>query len=756
MFRLGLRLALSGGREALTRLVVTICAVMIGSALLLSVLALFHGYKTAESKPCLSCQRAPSGDGDRSVLWSYRKDVYKGKNITRVDLAKLSNYSITIPGVPEMPRVGHYYASPAMEALLKDSPARELDDRYPGKQAGTIGKAGLKSPDELVIIIGRSATDLSSTSEAQRISDLSIPPEEDDSGAIFLQFLAALGAFGLLFPMLILVVSATRLGAVRREERYAAFRLVGATPKQVSIIASTDAAIASIVGVVAGAGIFFALQPFLADFALTGSRSFASDVRPPLWEFVLILIGVPVSAIIASFLSLRRLNVSPLGVSRKTTPPSPRIKSLLPLVLGIAVFAAGLLLSSTEDPPFLAVPGLMFIMIGLITGGPWLTLQAARLMGKVIPGAVGLLATRRLTDNPRVAFRAVSGLVLVVLAASVTALMAPAVLTQRLPAQNSVLDTVLTAEFFPSGTGKQTTAPAPEDGPHLPMFGLQPAEGRELTRQLQDIPGVTVFPIYAEASDQSEIQGRFSSGDRLEPVSVIGCASLERLSVLGTCPSAAESVVVDRAAFEAVIHSHQISSLATEKSQALPIDTDTMLLRAIFVQASDATALEEARTLLSQRTVVPTDGALLTFEESRQAALATAAKLQAIISAGVIITLITAGSSIAVAVAGGLIERKRPFGLLRLSGAPLSVLYKVVLWEAAVPLMSATLVAGAIGIGAGMLTIAALAPDGVGIEMPELPYILALVSGPVIALLIVGATLPLVGRLTKPDDARFE
>ena len=751
MFRLGLRLAVQGGRETLVRFLVTAFAVMIGTALLLSVLAMFHGYQTAENKPCLSCTPTISDDKNKVVLWAYKKDVYKGKQITRVDLAKVSDYRLSIPGIPHMPKAGEYYASPAMASLLAESPADQLGNRYPGKQTGSISEAGLKSPDELVIIIGRQAADMTSLPEVIRATGLEAP-EGADSNDKFMQFLALLGAVALLFPMLVLVGSATRLGAARREERYAAFRLVGATPRQVNVIASADAALGAILGVVAGIGLTFALQPSLADLAITGSRAFASDMWPSVWEFVLIAVGIPVSAVVASFLSLRRVNISPLGVSRRTTPPAPRATGLWPLLVGIALFTVAVLIASSEDPPFVAVPGLILIMVGLVTSGPWLTVQAVRILAKLAHGASALLALRRLSDSPKSAFRSVSGLVLIVLTASVVAFMAPAILTQRLATEGNALNNVLTVEFPPAeGRGMASI----ESGP--PDVGLEPAEGKQLLQQLQNISGVTAFPIYSSPSPTQE--GPIPRGESIGlPPAIIGCDSLKRLSELGTCPAGAQAVTVNGETFEEVVILHRITSAVTQESEFTSIDADTLLLRGLFVQASDATALEKARTLLSKKVTMPFGESLLTFGETRKAAQATAGKLQAIISAGVIIALITAGSSVAVAVAGSLIERRRPFTLLRLSGAPLGTLYKVVLWEAAVPLITATLAAAAIGFGAAALVITELAPDSANasIEMPDLPYILALIAGPAIALLVVCATLPLVGRLTKPDNVRFE
>ena len=58
------------------------------------------------------------------------------------------------------------------------------------------------------------------------------------------------------------------------------------------------------------------------------------------------------------------------------------------------------------------VPGFLLIMIGLVIAGPWLTMTGARIMARRASRPSALIAARRLADNPRAAFRAVSGLVL--------------------------------------------------------------------------------------------------------------------------------------------------------------------------------------------------------------------------------------------------------------------------------------------------------------------------------------------------------
>jgi hypothetical protein len=74
--------------------------------------------------------------------------------------------------------------------------------------------------------------------------------------------------------VLIFIGTATRLSAARREQRFAAIRLVGATPRQVSVISAVESTVAAVAGVAAGFGLFFLLRGPLAAVPFTGAPFF--------------------------------------------------------------------------------------------------------------------------------------------------------------------------------------------------------------------------------------------------------------------------------------------------------------------------------------------------------------------------------------------------------------------------------------------------------------------------------------------------
>ena len=387
-------------------------------------------------------------------------------------MAALEPGAPVVPGIARLPAAGEYYASPALAALLNSAPADQLGDRFPGAQAGIIRDQALSAPDELVIIVGYAPDALANLSGTIQVDAINTSPTETGTTDIY-RFIFVMAGIALLFPILILIGTGTRLAAARREERFAALRLIGATPHQVNIIASVDAAGGALLGAILGIGIFFLVQPAVAGIAITGDRFFARDVSPTFWGYLAALIVVPLASAGAALLSLRRVQISPLGVSRKVTPPPPKIWGVILLLAGIPLFIVPLFV---RNPPYLSALGLILVMSGLVAGGPWLTRQAANLLAQVVRGGSTLLAARRLADNPQTAFRAVSGLVLAVLLGTLIAVIAPTVAAAEQIPQYDALSNVLRAVF----TG----------GPLSSAGGIPPADGTQLLSSLQTYSGV--------------------------------------------------------------------------------------------------------------------------------------------------------------------------------------------------------------------------------------------------------------------------
>jgi len=734
MLRLGVHLSLRSGKEALIRLVLTAIAVMLGVTMLLSALASYHAFQATNNKPHWWF---PDVAEQGSLLWLYRTDVYGNQDIKRVDIAVLEPNAPLIPGLDRMPGPGEFFVSPALSELINTVPAEELGSRFPGKQAGLINDEALLNSHELLAVVGRSPDELRDVPQAFLVDNLDIPSSPHRQTNFF-SFLFAIGMLSILLPILVLVTMATRLSASRQEERYAAIRLAGATPGQVNVIASTDAFLGAAIGTILGVFCFLFLHAVVTRAAIDYLPYHPRYITPTMLGYLTVGIGVPLISVVAALLSLRRVRISPLGVSRKTTPKPPNLWQVVPLVAGLAIFVSG---AAVENGLVMGA-GFLLIMFGLILGGPWITMQLARILGNKANGAVVLLAARRLASNPGSAFKPVSGLVLAVFVGTVFACIAPTLLADQQNEKVNTLEHVLTVSFYDQRT-----------------VGLSADAGAELIEQLREDPGVEVFPIYATPSsiwaNSREAAARYAEEgiDHDPTIGYITCEDLASLAAIGDC---APDVQVTAIFTSPLILDHNISDQTViPGTSTTNVELSTLPVQALLIRSDGASSLEKARTLLANKTIT-TDTPPRTFGEIRQYEQSLVNGIQRIIYAAIVVTLIIAGASLAVAIGDGLMERKRPFMLLRLSGTPVSVLNKVVLLESIAPLFLASLVAAVVGFGAAATLISTVAPDGSTIQPPVISYYLVMGGSLLTALLVICAPLPLLDHMTKSDNARFE
>ncbi|HEY1819053.1 MAG TPA: FtsX-like permease family protein [Trebonia sp.] len=763
MLRLGLQLTLRSGREALVRLLITAAAVAVGVALLLGVLAEFHAYQANASQPCWSCTQGASVPvtlPTHGELWNNSVDFYQGQTISRLDVAALGPDTPVPPGITKLPPAGDYYASPALAALLKTVPADELGQRFPGKMIGTIGQTGLNGADDLAIYIGYTTTQLNNIPGTQWVTSIyGGPPQAVFSP--FFRFAFLVGVLAVVFPMLVLISTATRLAADRREERFAALRLVGGTPGDIRIVATVEAIISAFLGAVGGTVIFLLVRPALAGASLVGTQYFESDLTPTAIGYVAMLVGVPAAAAIASVVSLRRVQISPLGVSRRARPKPPTFWRPIVLVICLGIYVYGLSKTTTQSIGAPAYPGLILTMIGLVIAGPWLTGQAARLFGRATGGSSALLASRRLADNPKGAFRAVTGLVLAVFLGTMVGLMVPAANETEVTPSAGSLSNVLVGQV-----------------------GVAPAAGQQLIHGLESVPGAAVYPLYellrlpggtpAAGGGGSVPVGKGQpasgpSGNVGNPkvfygsLIAVSCASMHALGGLGQCAPGLTAVQVQDGSIFGDNPKGDTDPIVSASSRSYTGPLTTLPLQAVLVKVNSPATLERVRTYLAVNAPPQIGGGYgasptppRTFGETLQIRIARAATFEKILYAAVALTLIVAGCSLAVTVGGGLVDRKRPFTLLRVSGTPVSVLSRVVLFEAAVPLVAATVVAAAIAYGTSLMAFLRLAPAGTAIPQPGRDYYTIMGIGLLLAFGVIALTVPLLRRMTAPSTIRFE
>ena len=753
MIRLGLQLTLRGGRDAAVRLIVIVLAVAIGVALLLATLAGINAvnsqnarYAWLETGFTPETTARPGSSTTDPAWWWVGEDTFDGKSIGRVEVAATGPDSPVPPGIPTLPRPGEYYASPALGALVRSTPAAELGARYPGHQVGVIGNAALPAPDSLLIVIGDTPQQVRQAGGGLVSSIATVAPGDCGGCAVGvginpngMDLVLGVVALAVLFPVLVFIGAATRLSAARREQRFAAMRLVGATPRQIGAIATVESAVAALAGVALGFPLFFLIRGALASIPFTGARFFESDLSLSVTDTLAVAIGIPAAAAIAARVALRRVSMSPLGVTRRVTPKPPRIWRLLPLLAGIAElswFAVAGPPGTTTGQTQAYFTGFLLIVIGLVVAGPWLTMAGSRLLARRAKRVPSLIAGRRLADNPGAGFRAISGLVLALFVTTV----AVGVITTLVAyggGSGNVTSAKASTLFQPAFSDRHTNQPV--DYVRTLPHGL--------VGDLSAVPGVTgVSVIHTDPT----------TGSPFGPVAAptfVSCAQLAHTPVIGRCPPGADTVQVapyfdggDFGKSAAAQTSWPASTIGRARLRRLPV-------HALVVQTVGSLgALETARTRLEAafpNRFAPDTLAALSPESGR---LLTAYKQLA--SVVILVSLPIAGCSLAVSVAGGLTERKRPFSLLRLSGVPLRALRSVVALETAVPLVITAAVSVGTGLLAAQLFLRAQLDET--LQPPGAQYYVIVVAGLVVALAIIASTLPLLRRITGPETARNE
>ena len=97
-----------------------------------------------------------------------------------------------------------------------------------------------------------------------------------------------------------------------------------------SLISAVEAATATLAGAALGFPLFVAMRAPLAGIPFTGAPFFPSDPSLTLVDVLIVAIGLPIAAALAARIALHRVQISPLGVTRRVTPRPPRAYRLIP------------------------------------------------------------------------------------------------------------------------------------------------------------------------------------------------------------------------------------------------------------------------------------------------------------------------------------------------------------------------------------------------------------------------------------------
>jgi hypothetical protein len=304
--RLGLRLVLAGGRTSLARLALVAAGVAVAVAILLLVL----GYGNAQHR--IDARVAARGSGtastevparlDEGTLVAVQRVWVHGRGVTTLGVAGAAHGAAVPPGLHALPAPGTAAVSPALRRLLDGPDGATYRALVPWKLSGTVGHGLLADPRDLVAVVGWEPRRLAETRQAvrildwnQRLAGVAGSPHRTPAGLL---------AAAMLLPVLVFLWVALRLATRTTERRLEALRLAGGSRRQVAQIAATEAALAGLVGALAGAGLSLLLRPLPEDHPIAGFSCFASDLAPTARQWAAVLVGVPLLAALGAALTV--------------------------------------------------------------------------------------------------------------------------------------------------------------------------------------------------------------------------------------------------------------------------------------------------------------------------------------------------------------------------------------------------------------------------------------------------------------------
>ncbi|WP_329127714.1 FtsX-like permease family protein [Streptomyces caniferus] len=776
---MGARFAVTGGREGWIRTALTALGVGLGVAVLLLAAAVPHVLNAAMDRQrarTVVPAVAGSGPSDRTLLTVSADGAYRDQALRGRLLQAEGRHAPVPPGLSRLPGPGELAVSPALSALLASPEGDLLRDRFPHLRiTATIHDAGLTHPGELLFYQGSDAL-LGPGDGVERITAFGGDGAPFRAGPLVV-LIIVVSCVALLAPVAVFIATAVRFGGERRDRRLAALRLVGADRATTRRIAAGEALAGALFGLLTGAAVFLSCRVPLSGISLFGIGVFPSDVVPDPVLTGVIALAVPLCSAGVTLLTMRRVTVEPLGVTRA----APSIRRWLWWRLLLPAAGAALLLpqaigglSGGDAGNAQVIVGVSLLLLGVAALLPWLVDAAVALLaGLGFGGQSWQLALRRLQLTRSTAGRSVSG---------ITVAVAGALAVQLLLTGSQDLDQ-------PTGRPAWTEV-------HLQDGAVPVARIPQLSARLRAITGVreahTVVLGYADSvRHQRALAHPAHRDDDPEPypVTVADCATLRHLARIRDCsggdvflardpeggsllPRPGERLALDpvgsrddhrapavwsvptTARGTTVINDSLAPRYTGPGLLATPEAMPPALLRhpgsAVLLRLDPRApdAIEHVRNTAAAASpridvaAYDTDGSTDLVDATRRGLTACAAAVLLLIGCGLLISALEQ-----------LRERARTLSALDALGTPRAVLGRSVLWQTAVPVALGLALALGCGLGLGSLLL----------HMARRPLradwwgILTLTgTGAAVVLGVTALSLPLLWRLMRPDGLRTE
>lgn len=370
--------------------------------------------------------------------------------------------------------------------------------------------------------------------------------------------------------------------------------------------------------------------------------------------------------------------------------------------------------SMAEAVSYSMLLGFGAMAVGVVIAGPWLTKVTARLIRSRTGGAATVVAASRLERHPRATFRSVGGLVIAVFVVSVFAGAASAIL----------------------GVGN-----AAEEEGALPLNTLYAdiAPGQatpEVVGTLEAVDGVTDV-VFAYGSGNAHDEAQHMTPEDARVIGAVGVPD-------------APGVSIDLYGMLA----GNIENSSFAEPTAVDVEPSGQPEIVLVVTDGKPSSIERARTaVLTQAQPIWPPVTRADFVTRATMDIEHELAVMAYLGMGIAIGI--SALSLTVATVAAALDRRRTFGLLRLSGMPMAQLRRTVALEATLPLVSTLVISAGLGFVVAWSLLSAMS-SGLSMGWPAPMYWAAI---GVSLLLTVGAVLASFGtvrRSTEVASTRFE
>lgn len=239
--------------------------------------------------------------------------------------------------------------------------------------------------------------------------------------------LAAVACAFVVPAMMSLVAQSAVLGASGRERRLATLRLLGLSNSDITRLTLVETSALAFAGLALGTVIYVVSAPAWSLVSFQNTRIGLWEILLPWWGYPVLWAIILVLAAIAAVVGLKRVMVSPLGVSKRDVPTALKFWRLIIFV--VIVVTARVVLSHIEADSvnvgwsLVIIAGILYVVVfGINLVVPWLIQFAARI-SSFLPGKLNFLATRRVMTDGRTAWKRANALTFLALLLGYVAVM---------------------------------------------------------------------------------------------------------------------------------------------------------------------------------------------------------------------------------------------------------------------------------------------------------------------------------------------